>query len=365
MVARDSAEAHRVATPLELLFDLSFVVAVAQAASSLHHAVSENHLGHGVLAYFMLFFALWLPWLNFTWFASAFDTDDVFYRVTTMVQIGGVLLVAAGIPRAFEHSDFRVVVAGYVIIRLAMVVHWLRAAHGDEEHRGCALRYAAGIGGLQTLWVLWLAAPQHLVVPLWALGVLLEMVVPVWAERAAPTSWHPHHIVERHGLFTLIVIGESILAATMAFQQGIDSGHNLWTLAVAALVIVFSVWWLYFESPASIGDNLRRSFIWGYAHFFILGSIAAVGAGLSAAVDYDLHTSHASGVAVAAVTTVPLAIFLMCVWYVQDCPRESGLRAALLPIGAGVVLAATFAPAPIHVTAGILGLLVVLTRAVR
>ncbi len=363
LLARDTAETHRVATPLELLFDLSFVVAVAQAASSLHHAVSENHAAAGLLAFCMAFFALWLPWLNFTWFASAFDNDDTLYRIITMVQIAGVLVVAAGIPAVFERQDYRIVVGGYIVIRLAMVTHWLRAARDNPSHKACARRYAGGIAFMQVLWVLWLFVPPSLAIGLWVLGMLAELFVPAWAERAEATTWHPHHIVERHGLFTLIVLGESILAATLAFQKGFDSGVNLISLAAASLVIVFSVWWIYFEAPPRL-DSLQRTFLWGYAHFFILGSIAALGAGLAASVDYDLHIAHAPGLTIASFTTVPLAIFFLCVWYVQDCPGQSGLRAWLLPIGAAAVLAATFGPAPIHVTAGISLVLVVATRLV-
>ncbi|GHH62280.1 low temperature requirement protein A [Lentzea cavernae] len=364
LLARDTAEAHRVATPLELLFDLSFVVAVAQAAASLHHAVSENHVGAGVMAFCMAFFALWLPWLNFTWFASAFDNDDTLYRIITMVQIAGVLVVAAGIPAVFEHQDYRIVVGGYVVIRLGMVAHWLRAARDNPSHQACTRRYAGGIAFMQVLWVLWLAAPTAAQIPLWVLFMIGELLVPAWAERSGATTWHPHHIAERHGLFTLIVLGESILAATLAFQKGFDSGVNLISLAAASLIIVFSVWWIYFEAPSHL-HNLRKAFLWGYAHLFILGSIAALGAGLAASVDYDLHISHAPGTTVAAFTTVPLAVFFLFVWYVQDCPGQSGLRKYLLPIGSAAVLAATFAPAPIHVTAGIALLLCVATRLVQ
>lgn len=364
LLARDTAEAHRVATPLELLFDLSFVVAVAQAAASLHHAVSENHAGAGLLAFCMAFFALWLPWLNFTWFASAFDNDDTLYRIITMVQIAGVLVIAAGIPAVFEHQDYRIVVSGYVVIRLAMVVHWLRAARDNPSHKSCAHRYAGGIAFMQVLWVLWLFVPPSLAIGLWVLGMIGELLVPVWAERDEATTWHPHHIAERHGLFTLIVLGESILAATLAFQKGFDSGVNLISLAAASLIIVFSVWWIYFEAPSHL-HSLKKAFLWGYAHLFILGSIAALGAGLAASVDYDLHLSHAPGMTVAAFTTVPLAVFFLCVWYVQDCPGQSGPRKYLLPLGSLAVLAATFGPAPIHVTAGIAVVVVVLTRMVR
>ena len=94
-------EEHRVATPLELLFDLTFVVAVAQVAAELAHGIAEDHVGDGLLGYLMVFFAIWWAWMNFTWFASAYDTDDVPYRLLTLVQMAGVLVLAAGIPDAF------------------------------------------------------------------------------------------------------------------------------------------------------------------------------------------------------------------------------------------------------------------------
>src|SRR4030095_3662145 len=81
----------------------------------------------------------------------------------------------------------------------------------------------------------------------WVVMAAMDLMVPVWAERTAPTTWHPHHIAERYGLLTLIVLGESILAATMAIQAAAVSGVALTTLApliVGGLLIVFSLWWL-------------------------------------------------------------------------------------------------------------------------
>ena len=101
MRARAADEPHRVATPLELFFDLCFVVAVAQAALPLHHDIAEDHIRHGVSSYLMVFFAIWWAWMNFTWFASAYDCDDDVYRITTLVQIAGALVLAAGVGSAF------------------------------------------------------------------------------------------------------------------------------------------------------------------------------------------------------------------------------------------------------------------------
>ena len=112
MVARPPDEDHRRGTVLELFFDLCFVVAVAQAANALHHEISDDHVGNGVVGYVTLFFAIWWAWMNFTWFASAYDTDDVAYRVTTLVQIAGALILAAGVPDAMDGRDFAAITLG-------------------------------------------------------------------------------------------------------------------------------------------------------------------------------------------------------------------------------------------------------------
>jgi low temperature requirement protein LtrA len=124
MGARDVHEEHRASTPLELLFDLCFVVAVSRAASLLHHVESVGHAGTAVVSYLFVFFAIWWAWVNFTWFASAYDNDDVVYRLLVFVQITGVLILAAGVPEAFEHRTIDTVVVGYLVMRAALVTLW-------------------------------------------------------------------------------------------------------------------------------------------------------------------------------------------------------------------------------------------------
>lgn len=114
---------------------------MAQVASAFEHELSEGHIGHGVLGYALVFFAIWWAWMNFTWFASAYDTDDVLYRLLTFVQIAGTLVMAGGVAQALEHDNFTVITWGYVVMRLAMASQWLRAAYSDPERRRCCLRY--------------------------------------------------------------------------------------------------------------------------------------------------------------------------------------------------------------------------------
>ena len=289
MVGRDPAERHRASTPLELLFDLCFVVAVAQAAAQLHHALAAGHAGSGLLGYLLVFFAIWWAWVNFTWFASAYDTDDVPYRLLTLVQIAGGLVLAAGVPAAFEHYDFGTVVAGYVIMRLAMVGQWLRVARQDPAGRPAALRYCVGIVIVQAGWIARLWAPGPWAWVSFGALAVADMAVPMWAEyRGARTAWHPGHINERYGLFTLIVLGESVSAATVAIQAAV-TGHGLSTgLAVTAasgLVLLFGLWWSYFKHEATeeLRVSLGTAVVWAYSHYPIFAALAAVGAGLEVA----------------------------------------------------------------------------------
>ena len=128
MQARNPHEGHRAATPLELLYDLVFVVAIAQAAAALHHAIANGHALHGVLGFAAVFATIWWAWMGFTWFASAFDNDDALYRIKVFIQMCGVTVLAAGVPAAFEEFDYRLVTYGYTLMRVGLVAQWFRAA---------------------------------------------------------------------------------------------------------------------------------------------------------------------------------------------------------------------------------------------
>src|SRR5687767_15208977 len=128
MKPRSPDEAHRASTPLELLFDLVFVVAVARAASALHHGIAEGHPAETVVSYGMVFFGIWWAWMNFTWFASAYDTDDIPYRLLVFVQMTGALIVASGVEPVFADRDLTIPVIGYLVMRVASTAQWLRAA---------------------------------------------------------------------------------------------------------------------------------------------------------------------------------------------------------------------------------------------
>ena len=364
MRARSPHEPHRAATPLELLFDLVFVVAIAQAAAAFHHSIADAHAAEGLLGYLMVFFGIWWAWMNFTWFASAYDCDDVPYRLAVFVQITGALIFAAGVKRMFETHDMNIAtITGYVIMRLAQVGQWIRAGFSDPGHRTTAFRYALGVTICQIAWVAAFAGPQSWALPAFVIIGPAELLVPWWAERAGVTTWHAHHVTERYGLLTIIVLGESILAATVAVQAALESGERLMSLAPlisGGLLIVYTMWWLYFYRPVHDllhHSNLRRAFIWGYGHFAVFASAAAVGAGLSVAVDVAAHHAKVGPFGGAMAVAVPVALYVVALWIVHYRPA-SPLHIVLGPLAAVFILLAPLAGlAAIPIIAVVLSLL--------
>lgn len=329
-LVRDPDEQHRAASPLELFFDLCFVVAVAQLTVSLEHAYATGHIGDGIQGFLMLMFAIWWAWMNFTWFATAHDSDDVPYRLLTLVQMAGVLILASGVSKAFDGETFRVVVAGYVVMRVALIAQWLRVAHHQPSVRQRAHHFALGVGLVQVGWLL-VAIPDSQTVfkaafiPL----ALCEIAVPLWAERAGrPGLWHAEHVAERYGLFALIILGESVLAATVAVKDATDGGltASIVTVAIGGLVIAFACWWLYFDTLGGDGpDSPVRAFAWGYGHYVIFGALAAVGGGLAtAAAQAGRHGGdHPISERTAALAvTIPLALFLLAVAVIALRPQD-------------------------------------------
>ncbi|MGV8936137.1 MAG: low temperature requirement protein A [Allorhizobium sp.] len=362
---RSPDEAHRAATPLELLFDLVTVIAIASAAAGLHHAIAAAHAAQGVVTFLMAFFAIWWAWMNYTWFSSAYDNDDALYRLLTMVIMAGSLVIASGIGALFASGELTMVIIGYVIMRVGMIALWLRAAIHDPKHRTTALTYAAAIGVVQIFWVgLLLAQPlaPASIYALFLLGAVLELAVPAIAERNTMTTWHRHHIIERYGLLTIIVLGETLLAGAVSMQQVTDGVTNVAfvQIALSSLVIVFSMWWLYFSREDHLLTNdLKRALTWGYGHFVIFASGAAVGAGFAVLVDIIAGHAKVSLFIGEYAVGIPVAVYMLGLWFVRDRFCLTGYAKAVLPVCSVLVLLAPFTPAGLEAIAAITALSVV------
>lgn len=327
MTGRSPDQAHRAATPLELLFDLAFVVAFGTASNELAHALVEDHVTAGIAGFAFATFAISWAWINFTWFASAYDTDDWFYRLTTMLQMAGVIVFALGLPPMFasiydgDTLDNDVMVWGYVVMRVAMVIQWWRAHRDDSSRRSAHRVYLVTILTSQVLWCV--LALIDLSVPLtfalMMVPIAIELTGPVIAEkRYGGTPWHPHHIAERYGLMVIIALGEGMIG-TMASLAPLGAGGltvDAALVALAGTAMTFGMWWTYFVLPHGeiLHAKRERSFGWGYGHVPLFGAIAAVGAGLHAVAYFiDDHT-ELDQTGTLLTVAVPLAIYLLLLY---------------------------------------------------
>lgn len=344
MGARNPDEVHRAATPLELLFDLVSVIAIASAAVGLHHGLAGAHYAEGIIHYAAVFFPIWWAWMNYTWFASAYDNDDTLFRLLTMLIMAGALTMAAGVSYFFRSHDLALIVAGFVVMRVGMTILWLRAAAHDRERRTTCLTYAVGIGLAQVYWVgllVFQPASSGAFFLFFGLGVLLELSVPALAERQGMTPWHRHHIIERYGLLNIIVLGETLLAGSMALAQ-IGEGQFRMAhvhIALSAMVILFAMWWVYFAKEDHLQHkSLSSAFSWGYGHYFIYLAGAAVGAGFACLV--DIVSGHASAPLLAGdyAVAVPVALYFLGIWFVRDRVALDAPAVWVLPAFAGLVL---------------------------
>ncbi|GAA4748986.1 low temperature requirement protein A [Nocardioides endophyticus] len=324
MTGRDPHESGRAATPLELLFDLTFVIAFGTAAGELAHFLAAGYVWEGVLGFAFAIFAVSWAWINFAWFASAYDTDDWLYRLTTMVQMVGVLILALGLPQMFEslhegdHVDNGVMVLGYIVMRVPMILQWWRASRQDPERTAVCRTFIVTLVISQAGWIVLALAPTSIPVTfvLIVLLILIEATGPLVAERMmAGTPWHPHHIAERYGLLVIIALGEGLIGTVATLSAII--GEEGWTVDVAALGIAgvgvtFGMWWTYFTLPG--GDLLHahreRSFAWGYGHIPVFGALVAVGAGLHAAAYRLEEQSALSDTETVLTVVVPLAAYV-------------------------------------------------------
>lgn len=328
MTGRDPDELHRAATPLELLFDLTFVIGFGIAASEFAHQLAEDHVGAGLASFVFATFSICWAWINFSWFASAYDTDDWVYRLLTMLQMVGVIILALGLPEIYAsiakggHVENRVMVAGYVVMRIALVAQWLRAAKQDPQRRSACLTYATVVTVAQIGWIAMIPVSTSVVTTFaWAaLLVAFEMSGPLLAERRmGGTPWHPHHIAERYSLLTIIALGEGVVG-TVASLSAVVSSQG-WSVAavlvaVAGTGLTFGMWWIYFSVPQSRLLKGRRdlSFRFGYLHLVVFGAIVATGAGLHAAAYYVEHHSKLDAMATVLSVAIPVAIYIAAVY---------------------------------------------------
>jgi low temperature requirement protein LtrA len=330
MNGRDPFEPYRAATPLELLFDLTLVVAFGSAGNELAHALAAGDVWPGIVGFCFAGFAICWAWINYSWFASAYDTDDWAFRLLTMLQMVGVIILALGLPEMFasieqgDRLDNGVMVGGYVVMRVAMSGQWLRAWMQDPARRRVHVTYLVSIVVSQVLWcvIVFLPVRPEVAFGLIAVPLMIELAGPFVAERRfGGTPWHAHHIVERYGLLAIITLGEGILGTVAVMSVIVHDPALGWStdavlVLAAGIGLTFGQWWTYFMIPwvAVLHHRRDRSFIWGYGHILLFAAIAATGAGMHTAAFYLEHHSELSAVATVVTVTIPVGVFALLLY---------------------------------------------------
>ncbi|MFJ9036826.1 low temperature requirement protein A [Streptomyces sp. NPDC102406] len=357
MTGRDPEEPGRVSSPLELLFDLTFVVAVGTAASQFAEMVAEGHAWQAVIAFVLAMFAISVAWISFSWFASAFATDDWLYRALTMVQMIGVVVFSLGLPAMFHsvdegsHLELRAMVIGYVVMRIGMVLQWWRAARESPSFHDVGVANMRWTVIAQVCWIIvaFLHLPIAAVfVAFGALGVL-ELVLPVLTQGSAGgTPWHPHHVAERYGLFAIITLGEGVVGTVASSGDLLGGDGTHWTsdaiaVIVAGVGLTFGMWWVYFTTP--FGDILvhRRDcgYLFGYGHIPLFIGVAGAGAGLHVAGLYMEHHTDISGTAVVLALALPVGVYLFMVYLLHSLLLSAVDRLHLLLISLSLAVLLT------------------------
>lgn len=354
LLGRNANEQHRAATPLELLFDLTFVAAFGVAGGELAHGVAEGHALPAAIAFCFAMVAILWAWISYTWFASAFDNDDWLFRLLTMVQMAGVVVLAIGLPTMFasiEHGGAvhnETMVAGYVVMRVAVLVQWVRVVRNNPQYRVVGKTYIACITVAQTGWVLILFLPlDALSFAIFAIIVLIiDWAGPSIADAKAvkhgslPLPWNAHHVAERYSLLAIIALGETVFG-TLAAAQSItkEEGWSVVSVTVIGLgvIMTFALWWVYFMVPSAPILAVRRDKArpWSFGHMAVFASIAAIGAGLHVigyVYDSHYHVSVTAAIVAIAVPVLGLMLSLYSVhaWLVSAFPRNSPLQLGVL-----------------------------------
>jgi low temperature requirement protein LtrA len=273
---------ERRASWLELFYDLCFVVAVGAVATTLH----GNPTSSGVVVFAALFIPVWWSWLEYAWYATSFPEGGMVDQFAAFAAMLTVLAMAAQAGPA-SAGDPRGYLIAFAVFHLIVVSLFFRAAGMYPERRSFALWYAIGLGLAAILWLLSLVVPETIRPWVWAGALLIDLITPWRATSSfAGRSFDASHIPERYGLFTLIVLGEAIIAVA----RGTAEAH--WTpAAVATAVAGFSVavviWLAYFarQQDALLLRGQVWAFVWGYGHVFVWAGIAMTGVGIELAIE--------------------------------------------------------------------------------
>jgi low temperature requirement protein LtrA len=295
----DQAEPGRRATWLELFFDLAFVAAVAQVGTPL----GTEYTPPGLVRYGFLFLLIWWAWHGHTNFSTRFDTDDGVQRLFTLTQIFVVAVMAVNAKDALDSRSSAGFAAAYGVMRFVLVAQYWRARHIPAS-RPLVTAYAAGFGCAAVIWLVSAVIPAPVRFWLWAVALLVDLGTPlVTTHLTVHVPPDAEHLPERFGLFTIILLGESLVAVMKGMESQEGWSPSAASAAFLGIAVAFLVWWWYFDGVRGAGERsitshagARRFLVWSYAHLPLYLGIAVTGVGIEhiirIAPDGELHDAE-------------------------------------------------------------------------
>jgi low temperature requirement protein LtrA/predicted GNAT family acetyltransferase len=279
-------EGERSATWLELFYDLVFVVAVAVLVERLLDDMS----GRGLASFVGYFALLWWLWASHTYYADRYDTDDLVYRLLAAGQMVSIVVLASSLSTDTAQST-KAFAFAYATSRVLLLVMYLRAHKHVEVTRALVSGYLKGFGLAAIVWMASAVVPEDARFVLWAVALFIDLATP-WIMRTeqARAPLDVSHLPERFGLFTILVLGESMAAVVAGLS------HISWALvptltAALGVGVVTGLWWLYFDNArgsvvrreASVPRTWRPT-AWIYTHFGLAAGLAVTAAALEQAI---------------------------------------------------------------------------------
>ena len=280
----DTDQDERHATWLELFFDLVFVISIAEVV----HTLEDYRTLADFAGTAGMFVAVWWAWVGYTVYADRFDTDDLLHRVLVLAGMLAVVAMALSVHDALHGGSARFALA-FVAVRGVVLLLNARARRHAAEARPLLNLYLTAFSIGASLWLVSVLVPEPARYLLWGVALVIELSAPwVGRHQIARAPIHASHLVERFGLFTLIVLGESVISVAQGVAKGTAQGDwtaAMATAAVAGFLVVASLWWLYFDrlDDGTIRSVLR-GLIWNYAHLPLLAGLVSVALGIEYAV---------------------------------------------------------------------------------
>jgi low temperature requirement protein LtrA len=277
-------ETERV-TPLELFFDLVFVLAITQCTA----LMADDPTWAGIARGLLVLGVLWWSWVGYAWLTSVVDPEEGSVRLVMFAATAALLVVALCVPDAFGDDALLFAVA-YGAVRAAHIALFLLASRDDPAFRQSVLGLAGGSAIGVTLLLVASALDGWEQGAVWALALALDMAEPFFFGSEGWSLEHPSHFAERHGLIVIIAIGESIVAIGVGAGHVVDLG--VVTAAVLGIAVAAAFWWLYFDAVALFAERdlsrlppgrerneLARD-VYSYIHFPMIAGIVLVALGL-------------------------------------------------------------------------------------